>query len=223
MDVALNMPHAEDRAADRFRALLDRRRSDGVLASHEVDWCRRNGVRVAFDPVQIGWIAETSEDDIAVHPAHDRRPHLAFRDWTPEDAPVLSRLLSCEDLWRYLPETFHGPVDVAAAEALIDIARHDHHYVQAATVGTEVVGQGRLRFDRPGIAELSYWVGKDYWGAGIGKDLVKRFCDLSFDRFPDLRSLYARVHYENIPSQRVLESNGFGFDHREDDWRVYTR
>ena len=55
-----------------------------------------------------------------------------------------------------------------------------------------------------GDPEVSYWIGKEYWGKGIATRALKYFLsDL------DIRPLYARVVKDNIGSIRVLEKCGF--------------
>src|SRR5689334_6803720 len=56
----------------------------------------------------------------------------------------------------------------------------------------------------PGEREVTYWIGRSYWGRGIATDALKAF--LSVDRS---RPLHARIAADNIPSRRVLEKCGF--------------
>lgn len=55
-----------------------------------------------------------------------------------------------------------------------------------------------------GDPEVSYWLGKPYWGKGIATQALALFLQVVGDR-----PLYARVAKDNIPSIRVLEKNGF--------------
>jgi RimJ/RimL family protein N-acetyltransferase len=62
----------------------------------------------------------------------------------------------------------------------------------------------------PGIAdegtpEVSYWLGRDYWGQGIATWALKEF--LAFHN--QTRPIYARVAKDNLRSRRVLEKCGF--------------
>jgi len=49
---------------------------------------------------------------------------------------------------------------------------------------------------------------KTYWGKGIGKNVLKQFCELIFDRY-DVTKLCAFTYKHNEGSTRVLESSGF--------------
>jgi RimJ/RimL family protein N-acetyltransferase len=57
---------------------------------------------------------------------------------------------------------------------------------------------------KPGEREVTYWVGRSYWGKGIATDALNAF--LAVDRS---RPLHARVASDNVASRRVLEKCGF--------------
>jgi RimJ/RimL family protein N-acetyltransferase len=56
-----------------------------------------------------------------------------------------------------------------------------------------------------GEREVTYWIGRSYWGKGIATDALNAF--LAVDRS---RPLHARVASDNVASRRVLEKCGFG-------------
>lgn len=56
----------------------------------------------------------------------------------------------------------------------------------------------------PGEREVTYWIGRSYWGKGIATDALTAF--LAVDRS---RPLHARVASDNVGSRRVLEKCGF--------------
>jgi len=55
-----------------------------------------------------------------------------------------------------------------------------------------------------GEREVTYWIGRSYWGQGIATCALDAF--LAVDR---LRPLHARVASDNVASRRVLEKCGF--------------
>lgn len=55
-----------------------------------------------------------------------------------------------------------------------------------------------------GDPEVTYWLGRDYWGRGIASAALAEFI-----RENTLRPLVARVAYDNAASRRVLEKCGF--------------
>jgi RimJ/RimL family protein N-acetyltransferase len=56
----------------------------------------------------------------------------------------------------------------------------------------------------PDEREVRYWIGRSYWGKGIATGALNAF--LTVD---PSRPLHARVAYDNVASQRVLEKCGF--------------
>jgi RimJ/RimL family protein N-acetyltransferase/catechol 2,3-dioxygenase-like lactoylglutathione lyase family enzyme len=59
-------------------------------------------------------------------------------------------------------------------------------------------------FERFGEPEVSYWIGKEYWGQGIATRALSEFL-----RHVPVRPLYARVAKDNAASIRVLKKCGF--------------
>ena len=56
----------------------------------------------------------------------------------------------------------------------------------------------------PDEREVTYWIGRSYWGKGIATGALNAF--LTVD---PSRPLHARVAYDNVASHRVLEKCGF--------------
>jgi RimJ/RimL family protein N-acetyltransferase len=56
----------------------------------------------------------------------------------------------------------------------------------------------------PDEREVTYWIGRSHWGKGIATCALNAF--LAVERS---RPLHARVAYDNVGSQRVLEKCGF--------------
>ncbi|MCR9151856.1 MAG: GNAT family N-acetyltransferase [Rhodobacteraceae bacterium] len=195
----------------------------GTLDSEEIAFCRDNGIALAFDPVQQGWVTLDCEDDLRLaHVRHveDRKTReeatsrFTFRRWRPDDLPAYLALLDDPDVWAYLPEAYPDPLDEDTARVLIEIsASQGHHDVCAVEHDGQVVGQARLAFpeksrDRDS-AEISYWLGQAHWGRGLGSDIVALFTDRAFCTWLSLRELYALVHADNAASARVLEKAGY--------------
>lgn len=59
-------------------------------------------------------------------------------------------------------------------------------------------------FERDGQPEVTYWIGREYWGKGVATEALYRFL-----RDVEVRPLRARVAKDNIASIRVLEKCGF--------------
>ncbi|MCZ6944502.1 GNAT family N-acetyltransferase [Bacillus mycoides] len=59
-------------------------------------------------------------------------------------------------------------------------------------------------FEQFGEPEVSYWIGKEYWGHGIATLALSEFLE-----YIKIRPLYARSAKDNLASIRVLEKCGF--------------
>jgi len=62
-------------------------------------------------------------------------------------------------------------------------------------------------------AELGYWLGEPFWGQGIVSSAIEKMVDYGFKNF-NINRIFARPFGSNIPSQRVLEKNGFVLEAR---------
>jgi RimJ/RimL family protein N-acetyltransferase len=60
-------------------------------------------------------------------------------------------------------------------------------------------------YEEEGKPEVTYWLGKEYWGKGIATSALKEF----LAQKNQIRPIYARVAKDNIGSRRVLEKCGF--------------
>ncbi|HMO06061.1 MAG TPA: GNAT family N-acetyltransferase [Paracoccaceae bacterium] len=146
---------------------------------------------------------------------------LTFRPWEAADLPAFRALLDDPEVWRWLPEPYPGPLDAALAADLIAMAQVEtHHAVRAVLRQGRPVGQVRLVWDPPAgppgdpgappaSAEISYWLGRDHWGQGIGRAMLAAAVPAAFAHHPRLARLWARVHPANRASARLLEGAGF--------------
>ena len=69
--------------------------------------------------------------------------------------------------------------------------------------GTRVAGY-IAQFERLDKPEVSYWIGRDYWGRGIATRALSAFLE-----HITIRPLFARIAKDNAASLRVLEKCGF--------------
>ena len=61
-----------------------------------------------------------------------------------------------------------------------------------------------LSYEIEGNTEVSYWLGREFWGRGIATAALRRFLDVQTKR-----PLFARAAKDNIGSLRVLQKCGF--------------
>lgn len=233
------------RPAESF-ALADDLRWDGILSREQVARFRAMGLPLAFDPVQIGWVPLATQSTDRPHalpplswtpgltrnmqaPAQIRDPFdLRLRPWTDADVPTYRSLLDDAEVWRFMPEEWPGTITSDLARSLIEISNAaDHHEVRAILHRDRPIGQVRLAFPMQDIrgseAEISYWLGRAYWGQGLGQQAVAMGTRHAFETHADLQRIMARVHPDNQASIRVLMTAGYRHcGQRDDGWQIYA-
>ena len=235
-----------------------RERSEGTLNAEELNFCRANGIPLAYDPVQQGMVALTCLDDIAfvqergkspgqsvrkaseiVHQQQRRElrpevwntddPHYKLRPWTSHDVSRYAELLGDSKVWDFLPEEYPGTLNEETAASLIELSNsREDHVVLAIEMDGVAVGQIRLLLEGKGPdstkGEISYWLGRAYWGRGIASSVVPLFTRECFSRFNELQTILARVHRDNIGSARVIQKAQYlvtGFAEGASDWHIF--
>ncbi len=142
-----------------------------------------------------------------------------FRPWAQSDVDRYVEMLDDAEIWLHLDESYPDPLTEEYAVRLIDLSRNlSSHEVRAVVHNGEVIGQVRLQYDNaktsPGLsekdAEISYWLGRPFWGKGLMTDIVRLYTWMSF-RSHNLESLSAWVRESNRGSIRVLEKSGYRY------------
>lgn len=75
--------------------------------------------------------------------------------------------------------------------------------IRAVVVDDEVAGSV-LSFDRAGLREVGYWLGRAHWGRGIASRALQAFLPLE-----PIRPLFAGIARPNAASVRVVQKCGF--------------
>lgn len=89
------------------------------------------------------------------------------------------------------------------------LARHTK-LLKEPTVNNQTILYGNniagsiSKFEMEGEAEITYWIDRNFWHRGIATGALKNFLEIEITR-----PLFARVAYDNIGSQKVLEKCGF--------------
>ena len=81
---------------------------------------------------------------------------------------------------------------------------HDNSINMQTILVADNVAGCVVKYIMQGDAEITYAIGKAYWGKGLTTKAVKQFLDLE-----STRPIYGRVAYDNYGSQSVLEKVGF--------------
>jgi RimJ/RimL family protein N-acetyltransferase len=76
--------------------------------------------------------------------------------------------------------------------------------IQTIIVNGQVAGSVSS-YEEEGKPEVTYWLGKEYWGKGIATWALQEF----LAQKNRIRPIYARVAKDNPGSRRVLEKCGF--------------
>lgn len=132
------------------------------------------------------------------------------------DEPVRLREVSDGDLPRFFDHhrdteanrmaafTSEDPSDEAAFRAHWGRIRANPTVtVRSILVGDSLAGHV-ASFDRDGDREVTYWIGREFWGRGVATEALRAFLDV--DR---QRPIHGRVAADNHASIRVLRKCGF--------------
>ena len=93
-----------------------------------------------------------------------------------------------------------------------DVQRNGRQTIWAIREASgRIIGEIELHAGSPArehVADIGYWLAKDYWGRGIMTTVVKTMVELAFREF-GVQRITAPIFAENIASARVLEKNNF--------------
>jgi 8-oxo-dGTP diphosphatase len=141
---------------------------------------------------------------------------LTLRPLRPTDAEALHRLINDWEISRTLADVpFPYPRALAdewiasCAQQLAEGSAYHLAVTESAGAPEELVGGIGLRLDRDRrVGKLGYWVGRRYWGRGIGGEAARRLAHWALANL-DLDHLEATVAAGNLASIAVLRRIGF--------------
>lgn len=89
------------------------------------------------------------------------------------------------------------------------IAHWHRNLADKTTINKTIIFDGQVvgsvsSYENEGKPEVTYWLGKEYWGKGIASQALTQFLE-----YIETRPLYAHVAEHNVGSRRVLEKCGF--------------
>ncbi len=100
--------------------------------------------------------------------------------------------------------TAKDPNDREAFDKHWQTIRSDKKIVIKTIVANGKVVGHIARFVQFNQLEVTYWIGKSFWGKGIATEALAMFLELLKDR-----PIFARAAKDNVASLRVLEKCGF--------------
>lgn len=129
---------------------------------------------------------------------------VLLRDVTEGDLPVFFEHQLDADANRMAAFTAEDPSDGKAFAA-----HWNRILADGTTVNKTVLFDGRVAghiasFEQSGEREVTYWIGKGYWGKGVATAALRQFL-----RHERTRPLHARAAKDNLASLRVLRKCGF--------------
>jgi RimJ/RimL family protein N-acetyltransferase len=137
---------------------------------------------------------------------------LILREFVPDDADALARILSDPETMRF----YLKPFDRAGVEEWIARSRrryaNEGHGLWAMLLKStqELIGDCGLvvqEVDAANEVEIAYHVRRDHWNRGFATEAARACRDFGFARLPVDR-LISLIRPENLPSRRVAEKNG---------------
>jgi RimJ/RimL family protein N-acetyltransferase len=129
---------------------------------------------------------------------------LTLREVWDEDLPLLFEQWADPVAVHMAAFTAPDHMDREAFERRWSRLRADETVLARVIVVDDDVAGTIGSWGEPGEREVTYWIGRSYWGKGIATDALNAF--LAVDRS---RPLHARVASDNVASRRVLEKCGF--------------
>jgi ribosomal-protein-alanine N-acetyltransferase len=149
-------------------------------------------------------------------------PRLRLREFTPEDADALARVLSDPETMRYYP----APYDRAGVEQWIERNRQRYRddgvglWVMELKKTQELIGDCGIilqQVEGESLYEIGYHLRRDFWGQGLATEAAIACRDWAF-AYLETDRLISLIRPENLPSRRVAERNGMTI-WKEVNWR----
>ena len=130
---------------------------------------------------------------------------IVLRDVTEDDLPIFFEQQLDPDANYMAAFTAKNPADREAFMAhWARILSDETTTNQTILFGGQVAGSVAVYEEEVGHLEVTYWLGKPFWGQGIATAALSTFLSQIKPR-----PLYGRVAKDNLASLRVLEKCGF--------------
>jgi RimJ/RimL family protein N-acetyltransferase len=129
---------------------------------------------------------------------------VLLRDVTADDFPIFFEQQMDPDANYMAAFTAKDPTDREAYLARWTRNLRDELNVWRTILYDGQVAGSVLCYEESGRREVTYWLGKPYWGKGIATRALAAFLG-----HVKARPLYARAAKDNVGSLRVLEKCGF--------------
>ena len=130
---------------------------------------------------------------------------IVLRDVVDSDLPIFFEQQQDEEAIRMAAFTAKDPADREAFMAHWTRIRGDESTInQTILYDGRVAGSVASYLEEPGRPEVTYWLGREFWGRGIATRALAALLEKM-----TMRPVYARAAKDNTGSLRVLEKCGF--------------
>jgi len=144
--------------------------------------------------------------EIRMEKSIPRRIEVSLRDVANTDLPIFFEFQRDPAANHMAAFTARDPTDKDAFAAHWDRILNDETVLMKTIVFDGHVAGSVAKFvDKEfGKPEVTYWIGKEYWGMGLATKALGQFL-----REVTVRPIYGRAAMDNVASIRVLEKCGF--------------
>jgi RimJ/RimL family protein N-acetyltransferase len=129
---------------------------------------------------------------------------LELREITDDDLPIFFAQQLDPEANAMAAFGAKDPSDPAPFHRHWKRIRGDAEIILRTVVVDDAVAGYVASFHRSAGREVSYWLGRDFWGRGLATRALAAFVAAL-----PMRPLHARVAQDNLASRRVLEKCGF--------------
>lgn len=107
------------------------------------------------------------------------------------------------------PESFNEYHESLKTREQMMIDKEIHMFTIIDPKSKSYIGSADIRpYQDCNIADIGFWIARDFHGQGLGTKVVKELLDYSFN-YLQLDAVEAFVFLGNLASKKVLEKNGF--------------
>ncbi|HKW21825.1 MAG TPA: GNAT family N-acetyltransferase [Ktedonobacterales bacterium] len=129
---------------------------------------------------------------------------IVLRDVTDDDLPIFFEQQRDPDANYMAAFTSRDPSDRDAFMAHWARIRADETIINRTVVYDGQVAGSVASFEDAGQLEVTYWLGREFWGKGIATRALAALLE-----YQTTRPIYARAAKDNAASLRVLQKCGF--------------
>ena len=136
---------------------------------------------------------------------------FVIRKWTQEDAEELTKIANNPKIAKNMFDGFPSPYTIEDAKTWIKLNQSQDQQGHVILINNKIaggIGYGLKDKGREHVAEIGYWLGEEYWGRGIGTQIVKAMTEYLFKNTKTVR-IEAKVYTWNPAYAKVLEKNGY--------------